>query len=166
MDNMVSQNLQNLDLPHCARLAPSELSATRPPNLLRLQPSHLTPIALSSMPYLFPSGHSPLFIMTLFTCSSCLTLPSECKFGKSGDHDHLLWGFCLPGVCSTNNNYVGGTFLLEQFRNISDWLDDHTRLKQLQGRGGTWNLVPLYAPSSQLSTRHRGAHCILTELVH
>ena len=36
MDNMVSQNLQNLDLPHCARLAPSELSATGPPNLLRL----------------------------------------------------------------------------------------------------------------------------------
>ena len=35
MDNMVSQNLQNLDLLHCARLAPSELSATRPPNLLR-----------------------------------------------------------------------------------------------------------------------------------
>lgn len=62
--------------------------------------------------------------------------------------------------------YVGDTFLLEQFRNISDRLDDHTRLKQLQDRAGTWYLVPLYAPSSQLSTRHRGAHCILTELVH
>ena len=73
---------------------------------------------------------------------------------------------CQEFVQLTITVYVGGTFLLEQFRNISDWLDDHTRLKQLQGRGGTWNLVPLYAPSSQLSTRHRGAHCILTELVH
>lgn len=47
---------------------------------------------------------SPLFIMTLFTCCSCLTLPSECKFRKSRDHDHLRWGFCLPVVCWTNNN--------------------------------------------------------------
>lgn len=81
--------------------------------------SFLTEFNASSVSFLALTSVYNDFIH-LFTCFSCLTLPSECKFHKGSDHVH---SFCLVFVERIITLYVGDTFLSEQFgASLTGWM--------------------------------------------